>query len=334
MQAPEIPENEQRRLESLQSLNVLDTAAECRFDRLTRMARRMFDVPIALVSLVDANRQWFKSCIGLDATETPRDISFCGHAILEDRIFLIPDASSDIRFADNPLVTGEPHIRFYAGCPLRGLDGSLLGTLCIIDQRPRELTLEDLESLRDLARMVESELAALQMATQDELTGIPNRRGFMMLAQNSLTIFERQEIPATLVYIDLNNFKPINDQWGHAEGDRALRAFAELLQSSIRSSDLVARLGGDEFVVLLTNTGAEMAQAVVDKLGAAISLHNEKAGAEYELCFSQGLVEFDAERHPTIDTLLAEADSRMYQSKRQREAGSEQAQLIQASAMR
>ena len=171
---------------------------EERFDRLTRMCKRLFGVPIALVSLVDENRQWFKSCVGLSVSETPRDISFCGHAILGNEIFVIPDAAKDERFADNPLVLDEPHIRFYAGCPLRSQNGCKLGTLCIIDRKPRELTQEDLDTLKDLASMVERELEAVQLATLDDLTKISNRRGFMALAQHSLNLCSRQETQASL----------------------------------------------------------------------------------------------------------------------------------------
>ncbi|MDH4132624.1 MAG: sensor domain-containing diguanylate cyclase, partial [Gemmatimonadota bacterium] len=245
MQKPDTPPDEQTRLEALRALNILDSASEERFDRLTRMAKRMFGVPIALVSLVDANRQWFKSCIGLGVTETSRDISFCGHAILGSDVFMVPDTAADPRFADNPLVLNDPFIRFYAGCPLRSLQGPKLGTLCIIDQRPRQFGKEDLEALKDLAAMVERELGAIQMATMDELTGIANRRGFIMLAEHSVHLCSRQGMPASLVFLDLNRFKPINDRFGHAEGDRALTAFARLLGSVCRDSDLCARIGGD-----------------------------------------------------------------------------------------
>lgn len=224
---PDIPQQEETRLKTLRSLNVLDSQPEERFDRLTRMAKRIFGVPIALVSLVDENRQWFKSCVGLHVSETPRDISFCGHAILGNDVFIIPDATTDERFADNPLVLNEPHIRFYAGCPLRAPNGSKLGTLCLIDRKSRSLGAEDLETLQDLASMAESELAAVQLATLDELTEITNRRGFLMLAQHSLNLCFRHGISASLVFVDLNEFKPINDKFGHAEGDRALVAFAD-----------------------------------------------------------------------------------------------------------
>jgi len=156
---PEIPKNEDKRLHSLCSLNLLDTIAEERFDRFTRIAKRHFGVSIALVSLVDAERQWFKSRQGLDASETPRDISFCGHAILQNGIFNIPNALEDPRFADNPLVTGPPNIRFYAGAPLHAPNGHFIGTLCIIDDKPHDFSAEELTVLRDLANGVEEELA-------------------------------------------------------------------------------------------------------------------------------------------------------------------------------
>ena len=159
MQTPAIPDNERLRLDALRRISILDSSAEERFDRITRMARSMFDVPISLVSLVDENRQWFKSCCGLPVQETPRDVSFCGHAILGDGLFVVEDTRQDLRFADNPLVSGEPHIHFYAGCPLQIGEGYKLGTLCIIDRKPRLLDSRQQDLLTDLAGMVERELA-------------------------------------------------------------------------------------------------------------------------------------------------------------------------------
>ena len=137
MLVPGKPANEAARIQVLHGLDLLDSAPEERFDRLTRLAKRLFNVPIALVTLVDKDRQWFKSCVGLAATETPRDISFCGHAILNDGLLLVPDAREDVRFHDNPLVTGEPNIRFYAGYPLTVPNGNKMGTLCLLDTKPR-----------------------------------------------------------------------------------------------------------------------------------------------------------------------------------------------------
>jgi len=159
-----IPQDEAKRLEALRSLEMLDTPPEERFDRVTRLASRLFKVPIALVSLIDGNRQWFKSAQGLTVSETPRAISFCGHAICGDEIFLIPDAQRDARFKDNPWVRGEPKIRFYAGYPLDGPGGYKLGTLCIIDRRPRKLKREDHQILKDLAALVVDELGNVELS--------------------------------------------------------------------------------------------------------------------------------------------------------------------------
>ncbi|MEA2433672.1 MAG: hypothetical protein QOG54_1129 [Actinomycetota bacterium] len=149
----------------------MDSAPEERFDRIAKLAREIFKVPIALVSLVDQDRQWFKSCFGLEVTETTRDVSFCAHAILHEGVFVIPDATSDPRFANNPLVTGEPGIRFYAGAPLRTTGGFNLGTLCIIDTEPRTIDRDQQRMLMDLAALVVDELelrSALQEAASRE----------------------------------------------------------------------------------------------------------------------------------------------------------------------
>ncbi len=139
MLAPQAPQNEKARLLALQDLHVLDTAAEQRFDRFTKLAAKLFDVHICLVSLVDANRLWFKSKQGLSASEMSRDTSFCGYSILGDETFVVENALLDERFADNPLVTGEPNIRFYAGRPLTIGDGFKMGTLCLIDSKPQKI---------------------------------------------------------------------------------------------------------------------------------------------------------------------------------------------------
>lgn len=158
MQSPKIPRNEEERIKVLHDLLILDTPPEDRFDTITAYCASRFQVEIALVSLVDVNRQWFKSACGLTATETPREISFCGHAILQDEVMEVRNALLDSRFADNPLVLGPPFIRFYAGAPLKHSSGNNLGTLCLIDSRPKRLEPEELEHLKVLSHMVAMEL--------------------------------------------------------------------------------------------------------------------------------------------------------------------------------
>jgi len=158
MKAPRIPENEAERLRALESYRVMDTPPESSFDDLTTLVARILDVPIALVSLVDADRQWFKSRYGLDAPETPRDISFCGHVVAEQELLVVPDAFADSRFHDNPLVTGDPRVRFYAGVPLTTPEGHILGTLCAIDHEARQVSANQLDTLSILGRQVADQL--------------------------------------------------------------------------------------------------------------------------------------------------------------------------------
>lgn len=156
MLKPGIPENEQDRLAALHAMLILDTPPEERFDRIVAFAASEFNAPIALISLVDGDRQWFKGNIGLAVCSTSRDISFCGHAIMKKEIMIVPDTQLDIRFVDNPLVTGDPQIRFYAGAPLETQSGFAIGTLCIIDTVPRQfdsIDLAILSSLRDLVML-------------------------------------------------------------------------------------------------------------------------------------------------------------------------------------
>ncbi len=160
---PPLPANEAERLATLHGLKILDTPPEERYDRITRFTQRLLDVPIVLVSLVDAHRQWFKSRQGFSLSETPRDISFSAHALLGDDVLVVPDAQLDPRFCDNPLVIGEPQIRFYAGCPLAARDGSKLGALCVMDRHARQMRDADLQALRDLAHLVENELNAAEL---------------------------------------------------------------------------------------------------------------------------------------------------------------------------
>lgn len=167
MLCPPHPLDEAARREALLRSRLLDTVPEECFDRLTRLARQALGTAMAIVSLVDSDRQWFKSRQGIAATQTPRDISFCGHAILAADLLLVPDATQDPRFSDNPLVVGEPHIRFYAGLPVRSSDGFRLGTLCVLDDKPRSLSDRDLAILRDLAGCVEREIAEAERRARE-----------------------------------------------------------------------------------------------------------------------------------------------------------------------
>jgi len=316
MKTPDLPEDEDLRIKTLKSLEILDTASEERFDRIVRLAQRIFGVPICLVSLVDTERQWFKSCFGLDASETGRDISFCGHAILGSDLFIIENALEDERFRDNPLVTGPPDIRFYAGFPLQMPNRTRMGTLCIIDTKPRVFSEDDQNALRDLGQMVQYELASLSLATIDDLTEMSNRRGFYNLAQKALLNATRRNEQCFLIFLDLDKFKLINDNFGHAEGDKVLLTFAQFLEKVFRRSDTIGRLGGDEFAVLFSNVTEAQVDHCLTRLNEELQKHNQTSEGDYSLQFSYGKVKYLAQKHMDIIELVKEADQIMYENKK------------------
>ncbi len=320
MLAPAFPRDDVERLRQLADLAILDTPPGEPFDRIVRLAKKMFGVPIALISLVDANRQWFKACIGLPVRETGRDISFCGHAILGDDIFVIEDTHADPRFADNPLVTGAPFIRFYAGQPLRVAGNHKIGTLCVIDTKPRHFTADDRAALRDLAAVLERELAALHLATVDELTGLSNRRGFSALGLKAFSLARRLKLPMAALAFDLDKFKAINDTYGHATGDAALRLFADALRQTVRDADVVARLGGDEFAALLVDCPADRIEAAIARIRGRVGERVAETGFPVRIEFSAGFAAIDADAAADFEAAMAQADSAMYRQKNARKA--------------
>lgn len=279
------------------------------------MAKRLFGVEICLISLVDSHRQWFKSKQGLDACETSREISFCGHAIHSEEVMIIADASRDERFSDNPLVVDAPFIRFYAGCPIHGPNGHRVGTLCLIDSRQRSLNSADQETLQDFARMVEDQLVIASQVTVDVLTQVANRRGFHMVANHMLSLCRRTGMEAELLFFDLDHFKNMNDRHGHRVGDELLRHFAALLIRCFRTADVIARLGGDEFVVMMAASREESRIAIRRLEELAVE---EVCDIRRQLAWSVGSLSFDSQRHTSVGSMLKDADALMYEHKLQR----------------
>jgi diguanylate cyclase (GGDEF)-like protein len=305
---PPKPYDERQRLETLRSLRILDTAPEERFDRFTRLASRLFDVPIALVSLVDANRQWFKSKVGLEACETSREFSFCGHAILGDDVMVIPDAAEDGRFAGNPLVTHDPRVRFYAGYPLAAPDGKNMGTLCIIDHEPREMSPEELGLLRELGSAIEQEMVALSCSTVDETTALSNLNGFESLADHSLAVCRRLKRPATFLYMNLKNSRSIVAKEGPEELRAVLVEFAQILLVAFRESDVVGRIGEHEFGIVLTGTGVQGSEQPLHRVEELVRDVNLRPGQKVTLDFDASVVAYDPEQHPSVPALIRAAE--------------------------
>ncbi|HIE5387756.1 TPA: sensor domain-containing diguanylate cyclase [Enterobacter cancerogenus] len=317
MKSPEIPANEKERLEALHQSGLLEPGASPAFDRLTRLAKRVFQVPLAMVNLIDEHTLIVKSADGSAPETVPRNISFCGHTILSEAPLVVDDMLRDDRFADNPLVAGEPGVRFYAGFPLRLRDGASVGSLCLIDYRPRTFSADDLAVLSDLGALAEDEFAAVSAATTDDLTGLFNRRGFNLFVQFTLSSARRRAEPLTLGWIDLDHFKSINDLYGHEEGDRALKEMASLMRASFREADLLVRFGGDEFAILFADTDEKGAWIAMQYLVEQVEAYNARRINPWTLAFSWGVSEFDHQGE-NVQQWLKCADENMYAMKQQR----------------
>jgi diguanylate cyclase (GGDEF)-like protein len=352
MIAPIIPTNEQERLAALAAYAVVDTPGEASFDEITAMVASICEVPIALVSLVDSDRQWFKSVIGLDCTQTEREVSFCAHTIGEpEPMMIVPDATADPRFCDNPLVVGEPNIRFYAGASLVSAEGFPLGTLCVIDTKPRCLTAQQIDALRvashaimmlleqrrtigrllqltDAQRKIEADLRreiAMRRTVEqrltfssshDDLTRLPNRSAFIDHVRAALGRLHAGDGRTFAVFfIDLDRFKEINDSLGHSIGDALLVDVGRRLNEVVRAGDVVARLGGDEFTMLIEGPpGDAMAQSLARRIADVLATTFSVNGLDVRITASIGVLVVDAS-YVSVEDVLRDADIAMYASK-------------------
>lgn len=335
-----LPQHESARLDALRRACILDTPPEGDYDDLTRLAAFVCDAPIALITLVDENRQWFKSRVGVNLTETPRSVSFCAHAICGDQFFVVPDAREDARFASNPLVTGDPHIRFYAGMPIADPSGLNLGTLCVLDRVPRRLSPSSQLALRVLARQAASliqirqqiqDLRAAaerqagmedrlreanrrleQMVRTDALTGLGNRRLFHERLRQEWKLSHRLGHPLALLMLDVDHFKRINDTAGHPAGDSVLRHIGALLERFIRETDTCTRYGGEEFAILLPATPPAQAAVLADDLRRGIA---DNPCGPHQVTVSIGVAARTADAATESSELVERADAALYAAK-------------------
>jgi diguanylate cyclase (GGDEF)-like protein len=306
---------EEARLGALCRLDVIDTPPEEAFDRVTRLTRQIFSVPMSTITLIDGHRQWFKSRQGMPSSETPKDHAICKFAIQQDEPLIVPDTLSDSRFRDNVLVTGAPHIRFYAGVQLRSEDGYAVGTLCAMDNKPRSFDRTQIAMLVDLAGIVMNELQLRTLAMRDGLTGAHSRRAFREEATRALTRATRHKHDLSCVIFDLDHFKSINDLNGHAVGDLVLKSSIEVCQQELRETDVIGRIGGEEFGVLLPYTSRDAAMSVAEKVRAAMTrIHVQGKSGAVKVSASFGIASLDLSV-ADIDDLLARADTALYQAK-------------------
>ena len=305
---------EAARLQALDRFDVLDTPREASFDRITRLIRTVFDVPIAIVSVIDGHRQWYKACDGLATAEAERKDTFCKHTILQDGPLIVHDATKNPRFADNPNVRNDPHIRFYAGVPLRTHDGHNIGSVCAIGDQPRDFGQRETAILQDFADLAMDELELRQHASSDVLTGVLSRRAFMEQGSRAFALAKRQRFDFSCVVFDVDHFKAVNDTFGHAAGDKVLSGVAKQCGAALRDVDIFGRVGGEEFAILMY-AGRKGALESAERLRSAIEAMRFAHGtAALAVTASLGIASLDS-TIPSLHELIEHADAAMYTSK-------------------
>lgn len=308
--------DEDARLAALRRYEVLDTGEEEPFRRVVELVRTVLGVPIAAVSLIDADRQWLKAVSGPLPRELPRDVAFCNETIKHERPTAVLDARTDGRFADNPLVTGQPHVRSYLGVPLTTPDGYNVGALCAIDNETRPFDARDAGILKSLAEIVVEQLELRQIARQDVMTGALTRRGFQSELEREFLRASRYDRPSALVVFDVDHFKRVNDTHGHAAGDAALVAIANACMANMRKSDVFGRIGGEEFGLLLPETSAGEAYEAAERIRRTIeSTIIETPAAEVRVTVSGGVAPMPSPAEGAA-AWLADADLALYEAKR------------------
>ena len=239
---------------ALDRYDVLDTAEETSFDHITQAVKLALDVPMASISLMDGKRLWFKSKIGFDDSEIPRETAFCNYTIDANGPMIIEDTALDPLFKNIPTVVGAPYLRSYIGVPLTTPDGHNIGTLCALDIVPRQFSHSKIELMEQLAELVIHELELRQQTRKDRLTGALTRSGFALEAQKAISLYDRQKIRSTLVLFSVDRrMMAINPSDGPS-CDKLLRAMVQSLIKRVRPTDCVGRIGGLQFAILLTGT--------------------------------------------------------------------------------
>ena len=307
--------DEPARLAALHRYEVLDTPTEPAFDRITSLVKTVLRVPIATVSLVDHDRQWLKSCVGGLGISTPREITFCTHTIHQREPMVVDDATTDPRFRENPLVTGAPGIRAYLGVPLSTPDGYNIGSLCAIDTAPHSFRPDEVAIMSSFAALVADELELRRLAQTDTLTGAATRRSFNLELDRAVAAFRRHGNHATLIALDIDHFKRINDTYGHPAGDAVLQAVSARLSAQLRSSDFLGRMGGEEFSILLRDTQLPEALEIAERCRAVLADSPvELDGGSLNVTASFGVAVLD-ETYRDRDDWCHAADRALYEAK-------------------
>lgn len=305
---------EEQRISALRRYNILDTAPETEFENTIGLVQSTFNVPMAAISFIDTDRQWFKASRGLEVTQTPRDIAFCDYTIRNDEPFVVSDAKSDERFEKNPFVTGEAGVQCYLGVPLKTPAGQNIGTLCVIGTEPREFSPEEAAALTGFGKLVVSQLELCQAANLDNLTHTMSRGAFLDQLDIAIKSFRQKGIGSTLAILDIDKFKELNDTYGHPVGDKVLQEFVSAILSTLRGDDLLGRLGGDEFGILLRGVTPATASVVLARVHDQVMAINLAKYPDIKVGMSLGYVAI-SDDVMSKEAWIQLADDALYQAK-------------------
>jgi diguanylate cyclase (GGDEF)-like protein len=305
--------DEAGRLLALHRYCALDSIHEPNFDTITGIVKDLLGVPIAAVSLIDQDKQRFKSIQGLDVKETSREVAFCDHTIRSKEALVVPDATADPRFADSPLVTEGSQIRAYAGAPLNTPDGYNVGALCAMHRRRHDFAPGDIALLERFAQVVVDQLELRSAAHRDFLTGALSRRAFTDAATTALGRLLPEKRSACVAILDVDHFKRVNDEHGHPTGDLVLKAVSQTIGGHLRSQDLFGRLGGEEFGIFFYAAIAAEALEGAERVRRAIeALSTPDCPA---VTVSIGIAAI--EPGDKLEGAMARADAALYVAKRE-----------------
>jgi diguanylate cyclase (GGDEF)-like protein len=323
------------KLANLHSVDPFYTPLEERFERITRLARRALNVPIAAITVVKGDRQWFKSVSGWQVTELPMSKSLCGEVLRDGKQMIVTNTLEDLYMMNNPVVTGRPGIRFYAGYPLKHTERKTIGTFCVMDLKPRKPDPNFATILADLGDMAQRELFTVELSNAqatlvaklgearrqamfDPLTRLWNRRGATDLLKSALKDAVRYNHSIGICLADIDNFKQVNDQFGHQVGDQVLRRAAGSIVASVRPQDIVCRYGGEEFLVIVHDIDEGGCVAIGERICAGMRDRPiQTRGGKVPVTISIGVGMRNRGDSITPDELIATADTALYESKRE-----------------
>lgn len=308
------PNDEPGRLLALERLDIMDTGVEPRFERIADMVQQGVNAPMCALSFIGQDRLWLKAQRGFSGAEVAREVAICTNLLEDTTPLYIADAEADPRFADNPMVTGAPHLRSYVGAPLTTPDGYNVGALCAFDSQPREFRPHEIAMLANFAAIAMEELELRQALRPDTATGVLSRAGWLDRAAYEVERAQRYRRPLSVLVFDIDHLRKINETGGFAMGDAVIERLAALSKSIMRRTDLIGRFGGEEFAILAPETTVGGAFSLGERIRAAFAAEAVGKAQTVSATVSVGLAQLELS-DADFDSLFHRADAALSQAK-------------------